>query len=75
MGLDLSWGHSFEVDGNSVQTLHRDMYSLKAPGTSIHDVEPLEPDPLTTSRYSCVYWIDHLYDSKSKSLADSVRDL
>jgi hypothetical protein len=55
-------------------TLHRDMYSLKAPGTPIEDVEPPELDPLLTSRYSCIYWIDHLYESKPRSLANRGSD-
>jgi hypothetical protein len=33
-----------------------------------------EPDPLAASRYSCVYWIDHLYNSKPKSWADASGD-
>jgi hypothetical protein len=57
------------------RTLQRDMYSLKAQGTAIEDVQPPEPDPLAATRYSCVYWIDHLYDSKPKSWADGVDDL
>jgi hypothetical protein len=56
-------------------TLHRDMYSLGALGVAIEDVQPPEPDPLAASRYSCVYWIDHLYDSKPELWADSVGDL
>ncbi|KAF2626688.1 hypothetical protein BU25DRAFT_92842 [Macroventuria anomochaeta] len=46
------------------RTLQRDMYSLEALGFAIEDVQPPEPDPLAASRYSCIYWIDHLYDSK-----------
>jgi hypothetical protein len=57
------------------RTLHRDMYTLGALGTSIDDVQVPEHDPLAASRYSCVYWIDHLYDSKPKSWAYSVGDL
>ncbi|KAF2022144.1 WD40 repeat-like protein [Aaosphaeria arxii CBS 175.79] len=41
-------------------TLKRDMYNLRAPGYLIDQVEPPEPDPLASSRYSCIYWIDHL---------------
>jgi hypothetical protein len=54
-------------------TLRRDMYSLKALGVAIEDVQPPEPDPLAASRYSCVYWIDHLYDSKPESWSDGIR--
>jgi hypothetical protein len=56
------------------RTLHRDMYSLKALGTAVEDVEPPEPDPLAASRYSCIYWIDHLHESKPRSLANSGSD-
>ena len=56
-------------------TLKRDMYSLGKLGFSIDEAEIPHPDPLVTVRYSCVYWIDHLYDSKSRSWADGVSDL
>lgn len=46
------------------KTLHRDMYNLKAPGTAIENVEKPTRDPLAASRYSCMYWIDHLCDAK-----------
>ena len=55
-------------------TLRRDMYSLEALGVAIKDVQPPEPDPLAASRYSCVYWIDHLCDSKPESWADGGGD-
>jgi hypothetical protein len=47
------------------KTLHRDMYSLEAPGYPIENVRVPETDPLAASRYLCVYWIDHLYESKA----------
>jgi hypothetical protein len=56
-------------------TLKRDMYSLGEPGFSIDEVKTPNPDPLAIARYSCVYWIDHLYDSKPKSWADGRSDL
>jgi hypothetical protein len=56
-------------------TLQRNMYNLAEPASSIDEVEKPGCDPLATARYSCVYWIDHLYDSKPKSWADSVGDL
>ncbi|KAF2627610.1 hypothetical protein BU25DRAFT_439998 [Macroventuria anomochaeta] len=56
------------------RTLHRDMYSLKAPGFHIDNVQPSDPDPLAASRYPCVYWIDHLYDSKPRLQANSTSD-
>ncbi|KAF1971137.1 hypothetical protein BU23DRAFT_590766 [Bimuria novae-zelandiae CBS 107.79] len=57
------------------RTLHRDMYGLKALGSPVKNAEPPNPDPLAESRYPCVYWIDHLYDSKTKSLANRVSNL
>jgi hypothetical protein len=56
-------------------TLHRDMYDLEAPGLPIEDVIQPDPDPLAVSRYPCVYWIDHLHDSRRDSRADSISDL
>ncbi|PVH90367.1 HET-domain-containing protein [Periconia macrospinosa] len=44
------------------KTLRRDMYSLRALGYPADQVEPPDPDPLAASRYSCIYWIDHLSD-------------
>jgi hypothetical protein len=55
-------------------TLKRDMYSLGKPGFAIYEAETPNPDPLATVRYSCVYWIDHLYDSKPESWADGGGD-
>ena len=52
------------------KTLRRDIYGLGAPGYPIEQVEQPDPDPLATSRYSCIYWIDHLYDWSSNSSVD-----
>jgi hypothetical protein len=54
-------------------TLYRDMYSLEALGFPIEDVKVSETDPLAVSRYPCVYWIDHLYESRA--VRSSVGDL
>ena len=54
------------------RTLQRDMYGLEALGYPVEDVEQLDPDPLAASRYSCMYWVDHLRDSKLKSLVSYV---
>jgi hypothetical protein len=51
------------------------MYGLEAPGISINDVEPPGPDPLAASRYPCVYYINHLCDSKPISRADNGNSL
>jgi hypothetical protein len=44
-------------------TLKRDMYGLGALGCPIEKVTRPATDPLATARYSCVHWIDHLYES------------
>jgi hypothetical protein len=54
------------------ETLHRDMYNLEEPGYPIEDAKPPNLDPLASSRYSCVYWVDHLFDSRLKFQANSV---
>ncbi|KAF2029885.1 HET-domain-containing protein [Setomelanomma holmii] len=44
------------------------------PGSAVENVEPPHPDPLVAWRYPCIYWIDHLHDSKPKSSANSIAD-
>jgi hypothetical protein len=56
-------------------TLYRDMYGLKALGLPIKNVTRPNPDALAASRYSCVYWIDHLHDSKPKFSSNNDCDL
>jgi hypothetical protein len=56
------------------KTLQRDMYGLEAPGLSIDHIESPYLDPLAASRYQCIYWIDHLCDSRSRSGANSAKD-
>ncbi|XP_014562143.1 hypothetical protein COCVIDRAFT_84634 [Bipolaris victoriae FI3] len=60
---------------NLSRTLQRDMYNLKVPGVPIENADPPDHDPLAASRYPCVYWIDHLYESKPKFHGKSVNDL
>jgi hypothetical protein len=57
------------------RTLHRDMYSLKAPGFPIKNLERPKADSLAVSRYPCVYWIDHLCNSNAKFSENSSGDL
>jgi hypothetical protein len=45
------------------RTLCRDMYGLGALGYPAEQVKLPFPDPLAMSRYSCIYWIDHLCNS------------
>ena len=56
-------------------TLKRDMYSLRAPGYPIDRVTTPATDPLATARYSCVYWIDYLYESTLDKSARCDKDL
>ncbi|KAF1833831.1 hypothetical protein BDW02DRAFT_648127, partial [Decorospora gaudefroyi] len=55
--------------------LKRNMYDLVEPGFSIDEIGVPDSHPLASVRYSCVYWVDHLYESKPKSLASSVGSL
>lgn len=55
--------------------LKRDMYDLVEPGCSMDEFRVPDPDPLATTRYSCIYWVDHLCESKPESLASSVGEL
>ena len=43
-------------------TLRRDIYDIRSLGRRIEQVETPSPDPLAMTRYSCIYWVDHLYD-------------
>ncbi|KAI3579707.1 hypothetical protein IWW34DRAFT_620224, partial [Fusarium oxysporum f. sp. albedinis] len=45
-------------------TLQRDIYNLRAPGFPIDQVTPPNPDPLASTRYSCIHWVDYLLDSE-----------
>jgi hypothetical protein len=49
------------------KTLRRDIYSLHAMGYPIERVKQPDPNPLAASRYSYIYWVDHLYDWNSNS--------
>lgn len=42
------------------RTLRRDIYDLGTIGYPANQVEQPDPDPLGASRYSCVYWVEHL---------------
>jgi hypothetical protein len=57
------------------RTLQRDMYSLGALGYPTERVKQPDPDPLAASRYSCIYWINHLYDWNPSPYADHRVDL
>jgi len=55
------------------QTLKRDIYNLRAPGTSIDKVKSPFPDPLAAIRYSCLYWVDHLLECQARE--DTTKNL
>jgi biotin operon repressor len=57
------------------KTLRRDIYNLRAPGYPIEQVNQPDPDPLAASRYSCIYWVDHLCAWNSKSRTEHRVDL
>ena len=69
----------YDIFSRSLQvmskTLRRDMYSLGALGYPAEQVRTPDPDPLASSRYSCIYWIEHLYDWNSSSPTDYSADL
>ncbi|RSL51240.1 hypothetical protein CEP53_008505 [Fusarium sp. AF-6] len=44
----------------ALTVLRRDIYGLKAPGISIKDITPPNPDPLSPLKYAVLYWINHL---------------
>ena len=46
-------------------TLERDVYNLQYLGISIIEVKASNPDLLFSIRYTCIYWIDHLYEITS----------
>ena len=54
------------------RTLRRDIYGLHALGYGIEQAKPPDPDPLAASRYSCVYWVDHLCDWNPSIANDQV---
>ncbi|KAF2676051.1 hypothetical protein K458DRAFT_425005 [Lentithecium fluviatile CBS 122367] len=57
------------------RTLRRDMYSLRQLGYPAEQVKPPDPDPLAVTRYSCIYWVDHLCDWNLSSSAKDKVDL
>ena len=57
------------------KTLRRDMYSLRALGYPAGRVKQPDPDPLAASRYSCIYWVNHLSDCNPNCSANHTVDL
>ncbi len=54
----------YEIFSRSLEvmstTLRRDIYRLCSLGFPIERVKQPDPDPLAASRYSCIYWVNHL---------------
>lgn len=77
------FGHKGEVHYNIFTqslklmsgTLKRDIYDLRALGCPIDEVTTPAADPLVIARYSCVHWIDHLYESTINKYARCDKDL
>jgi hypothetical protein len=69
----------YQILSNSLKvmsrTLQRDIYKLDALGYPIWEVRQPDPDPLRESRYSCIYWVDHLCDWNPNRHADYAVDL
>ncbi|KAF1977466.1 HET-domain-containing protein [Bimuria novae-zelandiae CBS 107.79] len=69
----------YEIFSRSLQVmskpLRRDIYGLRAFGYPAEQVKQPDPDPLAASRYSCIYWIDHLCDWNPSSSAKYKVDL
>ncbi|KIW32636.1 uncharacterized protein PV07_04166 [Cladophialophora immunda] len=55
--------------------LRRDVYDLGRPGYPIEHVQRRNPDPLAACRYSCLYWVDHLWEWESPECTDCNVDL
>ncbi|KAF5704614.1 nacht wd domain-containing protein [Fusarium mundagurra] len=43
--------------------LKRDIYGLEAPDVTKGEISKPRPDPLSPLAYSCIHWVDHLYNS------------
>jgi len=69
----------YDIFSRSLQamstTLQQDMYSICKLGCPIERVEQPDPDPLEASRYSCIYWVDHLHDWNHNFSGDHRVDL
>jgi hypothetical protein len=57
------------------RTLRRDIYGLDDFGYPIERVKQPDPDPLAALRYSCIHWVNHLYDWSSNSCTNHSVDL
>jgi hypothetical protein len=62
----------YQIFSQSLQllkdTLRRDMCHLHSPGLPIDQFRVLDSSPLASIRYSCIYWVDHLYQAVSAGI-------
>lgn len=56
------------------RSLHRDIYSLAELGYPSEKIKQPTPNPLAALCYSCIYWIDHLYDSNSSCPSNDIEE-
>ncbi|PNP76753.1 hypothetical protein FNYG_09856 [Fusarium nygamai] len=48
--------------------LHRDFYSVNDTGLYLDEILKPPSSPLDVTRYSCIYWVDHLHKSTSEAI-------
>lgn len=56
------------------ESLRRDMYNLSDLDIHIDDAQALDPNPLATIGYSCVFWIDHFVESVTSKENTTTRE-
>ncbi|RTE82396.1 hypothetical protein BHE90_003097 [Fusarium euwallaceae] len=72
-GIQEQHGLLFRRSLEALEVLQRDIYGLKAPGVSVKDITPPDPDPLSPLKYASLYWIDHLEQLQgSRDTSDDV---
>ncbi|KAK5635838.1 hypothetical protein RRF57_011550 [Xylaria bambusicola] len=69
----LRHAHLIEHSLHAISSLERNIYGLEF-DTNATDITPPALDPLAELQYSCVFWIEHLFRSKSEQ-PDCFRDL
>jgi hypothetical protein len=54
--------------------LRHNIYALPYPGFDSSDVTPPDPDPLAPIRYSCVFWVGHLFKAKDQGFENDLTE-
>jgi hypothetical protein len=52
----------------AVSKLRKNIYSLQDFGIKPKYITPPSPDPLAPVRYSCLFWVDHLFHANGQNL-------